>query len=262
MKFHIKNTVIVIGFLYILLFIFAYNNPERLGPVGDFIAGLLNPLITLIAAYFAYKAYMKETDSYHLTKEELEAYKTEIKNQREENTYKAEVKKLEGAKKMFETFIYDLEYFNPAKEKEKLHGGDAIAAFIKRVDEVNHITSVTNSQFIHSLEACNEAFSHLCNISIDSELPDKEKKFYIWYAILAYKQYFYIAYEKPYLTTTFEKAKEQLNHLGTKENYDEKYWLSEKPLTELFESIRLVRANYNFAIDKIKNININTKQAK
>lgn len=260
MKFHIKNTVIVIGFLYILLFIFAYNNPERLGPVGDFIAGLLNPLITLIAAYFAYKAYMKETESYHLTKEELEAYKDEIKTQREESAHKSEVKKLEGAKKMFETFIYDLEFTNPAKAK--LHGGDAIVAFVKRMDDVNHITTIANSQFIHSLEACNEAYSHLCNVSIDSELPDKEKKFYVWYAILAYKQYFYLAYEKPYLTTTFEKAKQQLEHLRTNENYEEKYWLNEKPITDLFDSIRLVTANYNLAIDKIKIINYNTKREK
>lgn len=237
MKLHLKNIAIGVIFLYILLFFIAYNNPDKLGPVGDFIAGLLNPLITLIAAYCAYKAYTKEADSFHLTKEELETYKSEIKIQRDDNAHKSEIKKLEGAKKMFETFIYDIEFVNSAKEK--LHGGDAIAAFIKRLDDVNHITSITNSQFLHSLETCNEAFNHLCNVSIDSELPIKEKKFYVWYAILAYKQYFYISYKKPYLKTIVEKAKNHLGHLRNNESYEEKYWLSEKPLTDFFESINV-----------------------
>lgn len=258
MKFNLNYLFIGIALVYSILFYIAYKNPTTFGPVGDFIAGLLNPLITLVAAYFAYKAYTKETDSYHLTKEELETYKSEIKTQREDNAHKSEIKKLEGAKKMFETFIYELEYINPAKNK--VHGGEAVEAFIKRLDDVNHITSITNSQFIHSLEACNEAYNHLCNISIDSELPSNEKKFYVWYAILAYKQYFYVAYEKPYLKTTVEKAKNHLEHLRTTENHEEKFWLSEKPLTDFFDSIKSVTANYNFAVAEINRIDFSSKQ--
>lgn len=258
MKINLKIVIILIALIYSILFFIAYNNPNELGPVGDFIAGLLNPLITLIAAYFAYKAYTKETDSYHLTKDELETYKGEIKTQREDNEHKSEIKKLETAKKLFETFIYELEYINPSKNK--VHGGEAIAAFIKRLDDINHITSITNSQFIHSLEACNEAYNHLCNVSIESKLTNKEKKFYVWYAILAYKQYFYVAYEKPFLAITIEKAKNHLEHLRTNENYEEKYWLSDKPLADLFDSIKQVTANYNFAVDEIKKINFDLNQ--
>lgn len=58
-----------------------------------------------------------------------------------------------------------------------------------------------------------------------------------------------------FLVTTFEKAKNHLEHLRTNENYQETHWLSEKPLTDLFDSIKHVNANYNFSVDEIKQIN-------
>ena len=71
--------LVLIVSIYITIYLVFNVSPSVFGPIGDSIGGVIGPVLTLIAAYFAFRAYSKEQESLNEAK---------IQTQIQENNFK------------------------------------------------------------------------------------------------------------------------------------------------------------------------------
>lgn len=94
---------VVIIIIYTVVYIGFEVSPKDFGPVGDSVGGIIGPILTLTAAYFAFRAYSKEQESsnevkvqtqiqennFKLAKEQYEDQKAELVRVKKQSDIKA-----------------------------------------------------------------------------------------------------------------------------------------------------------------------------
>ena len=191
--------LVLIVSIYITIYLVFNVSPSVFGPIGDSIGGVIGPVLTLIAAYFAFRAYSKEQESlneakiqtqiqennFKLAKEQYEEQKAELARLRKLADIKEKVDEIADSFEFLETKLKDLRYY--IKEEPACEGVLAIEKLFSHLRNKDNIPSIGNLQILKSLEVCNEIFKYVCDITLDFTVDKKEQRILVWELVLIYE---------------------------------------------------------------------------
>ena len=249
--------MVLIVSIYITIYLVFNVSPSVFGPIGDSIGGVIGPVLTLIAAYFAFRAYSKEQESlneakiqtqiqennFKLAKEQYEEQKAELARLRKLADIKEKVDEIADSFEFLETKLKDLRYY--IKEEPACEGVLAIEKLFSHLRNKDNIPSIGNLQILKSLEVCNEIFKYVCDITLDFTVDKKEQRILVWELVLIYEYYFSATYEVFDFETLFQTAIKSMKDLKASGSYKDPSWLNDKAIENLYTSIKHLHAVYS-----------------
>lgn len=255
--FILLTTLFGIIIIYIVIYLGFNVSPEDFGSVGDSIGGIIGPILTLVAAYFAFRAYSKEQESlaeakiqtkiqennFKLAKEQHDNQKAELVRLKKQSDIKAKVDEVADSFEFLETKLKDLRYY--IKDEPACEGVLAIEKLFTHLRNKDNIPSISNLQILKSLEVCNEIFTYVCDLTLNFTEDKKEQRILIWELVLIYEYYFSATYKLFDFENLFQTAIKSMKDLKVSGSYKDPSWLNDKAIEDLYTSIRHLHAEYS-----------------
>ncbi|MBX7049877.1 MAG: hypothetical protein K1X40_11925 [Chitinophagales bacterium] len=237
--------VLFVGAIYLIIYLCFQVQPNKFGPVGDSVGGIVGPFLTLIAAYFAYQAFSKERDSLILANKQYENQKDELNQQKEKEKVQVKVDDIADSYELLEHRIQLLQYIG--KDGIYSEGAIAIERLFFDLRNKDWVTSLMHSQVIRSLEACNEIFIYCVEITLNFNDDIAQKRLLVWELVLIYESIFRSNYKIYNLDEIFKIAIDKVNELKSSGSYSDPRWLEIDAIQNLYASIQ----HANFAFEEL-----------
>jgi len=228
------GTLCAIALIYALIYWFGVLPPDKFGQIGDSVGGIVTPIFSLFAAYFAYKAYLKEKRQFNLLENQYREEKKELSR-------KDQIEEVADMFAYFEERISKLKY----KARDGSDNKEEIA-IQKLIYDLNNITNVSNMMYtpiIKSLEACNKIFVTAYDFTMKFRGAEREKRLLVWELVLLYDSYLRINYEIYNLDDIFNKAINYLKELKAGPTSDPES-LRADFIEDLYKSIKDAKKTY------------------
>lgn len=265
-KYLLPLIFLVVVLIYLIIYLCFNVSPEKFGPIGDSVGGILGPILTFFAAYFAFMAFKKESENLNEVKTQTDILKRNLQISQEQNSkfledrarlqIKEKVEDIADTFQFLEDRINQLQYIN--RKNELITGSLVIEQLINDLGSKDNALHLMNDPSLKPIQVCNDIFSFACSITLDFKEDIKQRSLLIWELVLLYETYFSTLYSVRGVKHVFDTALTEIIQQRDSKSYPDKSWLITRNVEELQNSIEEAKSNFNLLLAE----HVNSRNAK